>query len=258
MNSPENSLKTLKKSIKQIPDKLSEKQELYNLTRFTAILAIAAIALFYLSSLNLKMEFTRRQVAIQTTGVLQLTGINSSFYPHSAMIPKNSEALPEARQKFLNLGFREIPRENTTQFLSGPLHPQKQEVYNSYVQNLKEQGNRIYTSPAMITIQNPRKGIKPFQVNLVPECVGWIGMFAVIALIIAYPDADKKERFLGIILSIPLIHLMNIVRLSTTIYAGWSMGKQTLHLVHDVLWKTILIIWALILWIIWIKYIVEK
>ncbi len=243
-----------KEKISKLTSKFQKKKELYKISKFAAILAFAAILLVLISSMNLEMRFARRQVARQTNAVLQLGGMNTQFYEHSVIIPNDSPALPEATDRLTKLGLHGREIEGATQFLSESMHHDDEEILHRYTNNLKAQGYRVYTTPALIDIN---KTGEPFQIDVVPECVGWIGMFAIIALIIAYPDAKKQEKFLGVIMAVPLIHIMNIIRLSTTVYAGWAHGIKFLDIVHDFLWRTLLIIWALFLWIIWIKFIVE-
>ncbi|MFW5902588.1 MAG: exosortase/archaeosortase family protein [archaeon] len=247
--------KELKKKMRRISCKLNKKQELYKISKFASTLALFAILLVFISSLNLEMRFPRRQVARQTNAVLQLGGMDTQFYENSVIIPMNSPILPEATERLTDLGMKEREIEGARQFLSESMRPNDEKILNYYTNNLKKQGHRIYTTPSLIDVN---KRAEPFQIDVVPECVGWIGMFAIIALILAYPDAKKREKFLGIVMALPLIHLMNLVRLSTTIYAGWNYGIKFLDFVHDFLWRTLLIFWALLLWLIWIKYIVNE
>lgn len=250
--------KIKKRLVGKIPVKIQEEEKLADLGRFVAVLTVASVLLFYISSLNLEMSFSRRQVALQTNGILRTAGVNSEFYRHSITIPEDSKALPEASERFGNLGMTRVRKKGSYQFLADSLHPQRERILNQYVGNLREEGYRVYTSPSLIYVRNGESNFKSFQVDIIPECVGWIGLFAVIALIIAYPGATWRERFLGTILAVPLMHLMNLIRLTTTIYAGWSQGIAFLNIVHDFLWKTLLIFWALFLWIIWVKFIVKE
>ncbi len=238
--------------LSEFTEKIQEKEKIIKIAKFASVLALAAILMSFISSLNLEMRFPRRQVAMHTNAVLQASSVDTQFYEHSIIIPEDSPVLEDASEKLTRIGMEERDIEGSRQFLATSLHPEDENIVDEYTKNLRAQGHIVYTSPALIDIQGTDE---PFQVDIIPECVGWIGMFAIVSLIIAYPDANKKDKFLGIVLSIPLVHLMNIVRLSTTIYAGWARGIQFLDLVHDFLWRTLLIIWALLLWIIWIKYI---
>jgi len=243
----------------KIFEKLQKEESIVKIARMASVLAIAALLLVFISSLNLEMSFARRQVGMQTNAILKGIGMNTTAYRHSVEIPRDSPLHQNATERLTALGMEKRELFESTQFLAQSLSPQDEEILKTYTQSLKEQGYRVYTSPMVIDIQERHEPSElAFQVDIVQQCVGWIGMFAIIALIISYPDAKKRDRFLGIILALPLVHLMNLFRLSTTIYAGWARGLEVFVLVHDALWRTLLIFWALLLWIIWIKYIVEK
>ena len=96
------------------------------------------------------------------------------------------------------------------------------------------------------------------QVEIIPECVGWMGLFAIVALILAYPTVEWRKRMIGLILFIPLMYLVNILRLTTTIYAGYHYGMGVFEFVHSFLWKTVLIGFALLFWILWLYFIVDE
>ncbi len=243
----------------KILGKLQKKEPLARIARMATVLAIAAILLVFISSLNLEMNFARRQVGLQTNFILQGIGMNTTAYQHSVTVPRDSPIHQNATDRLIDLGLEERELTRSTQFLAQSLPPEDEKILNTYTQKLREQGYRVYRSPMIIDIQERQEPSElAFQVDIVQQCVGWIGMFAITALIIAYPDAKKKDRFLGIVLTLPLIHIMNLVRLTTTIYAGWTRGIHAFEFVHDALWRTLLILWALVLWVIWIKYVVKK
>jgi exosortase/archaeosortase family protein len=100
--------------------------------------------------------------------------------------------------------------------------------------------------------------IDSLQVRIIPECVGWMGVFAVVALILAYPAVEWKKRMLGLIVFIPLMYFVNILRLTTTIFAGYHYGMDVFDFVHSFLWKTVLIGFALLFWILWLHFIVDE
>jgi len=95
------------------------------------------------------------------------------------------------------------------------------------------------------------------ETKIIPACVGWFGLFAVSALIIAYPASIKKKAT-GLIISLPIMYTVNILRLTTTISIGYYKGLRALAFVHDFLWKTVLVTSAFALWLLWIWFIVEK
>ena len=243
----------LKNKARALAKKAQEDQALKDLARFVVILTLAAILLNAMTSMNPEMIHSRRHVAQQTNRVLQTLTLNSEYYPYFVQANTNSPNYQQLEQKLSELDFTTTGNTETRQFKAETIPQENQEEYYGYIRNL-EKDPLIYSSPATIAIT----GEQNFYVDIVPECVGWIGLFAVIALIVAYPHATKKERTLGILITAPLMYLMNIFRVTTTIYSGWRWGIPVLEVVHGVLWKTLMVIWALFLWIMWTKYIVER
>ena len=92
---------------------------------------------------------------------------------------------------------------------------------------------------------------------IVNECVGWMGIFAVTALILAYPGVSWKKRAKGILVAVPTLYAVNLMRLVTTFSAGYYFGSGALYFTHDLLWRTVLIIFALLFWSAWIYFSVE-
>lgn len=83
-------------------------------------------------------------------------------------------------------------------------------------------------------------------------CTGYRSLFLLIALIFAFPSAWKK-KLKGIFLFIPVVWLVNIIRIGTTILAGYGFGIEVFDITHLFLWREGLVFLILFLWIIWIK-----
>ena len=54
------------------------------------------------------------------------------------------------------------------------------------------------------------------------------------------------------------MHLVNISRLVTTFWSGYYYGADVMYFVHDLLWKSVLVAFALLFWLVWIEYAVKK
>ena len=93
---------------------------------------------------------------------------------------------------------------------------------------------------------------------IIPECVGLYGIFAVIALFVATPKIDKKKKMYGLLWALPSIYVINLLRLSTSFYTAYAYGIQSYLLVHDILWKTLLLVSSFLLWAIWFRKNKEK
>lgn len=237
----------------KLPEKLTDEEELYKLARFVAILTIAGLFLTYLYSLDLDMRFARRQVGKQTNTLLQTTSVNPSFHPYGIWIPEETDGAIEIREQLQKLGFEQIGNQKNA-YVIREISATREKTIDTYINSLREEGKVIHTSPSTLLFEINGE---PHAVDIVPACVGWVGLFAVISLMIAYPAVKWEKRVLGMLIAAPLMHFMNLVRLSTTIYSGWRYGTTVLEIVHSTLWRTLLIFWALFLWIMWLKYIVE-
>lgn len=97
-----------------------------------------------------------------------------------------------------------------------------------------------------------------FEVQIIPECVGWIGIFAVSALVIAYPRVPWRKRAVGLLITLPTMYVINVLRLVTSVYSAYIGGIRTFEFTHNTLWKATLILCALGLWMVWIYFIVEE
>ena len=95
------------------------------------------------------------------------------------------------------------------------------------------------------------------QVEIVQECVGWLGLFAVAALILAYPRVPWGKRVFGLAFALPIMYIINLLRVFTTLYLGYHHGQEVFEFVHSVLWKTLLVGFALLIWWLWLKFVVD-
>lgn len=91
-----------------------------------------------------------------------------------------------------------------------------------------------------------------------PVCIswdstGWKSMYALAALAIATPVIawKKKLKFLGI--GLPLVFLINYLRIVTTILIALKFGWHYFDIVHNFLWREGLILAVVAIWYIWLR-----
>lgn len=91
------------------------------------------------------------------------------------------------------------------------------------------------------------------QIEISWDSTGWKSMYALAALIIATPIANwyKKIRFLFI--GIPLVFLINYLRIVSTILISLKFGFQYFDIVHTLLWREGLILAVVGIWFIWLR-----
>lgn len=91
-----------------------------------------------------------------------------------------------------------------------------------------------------------------------PVCIswdstGWKSMYALAALVIAAPVAGWKGKLRFLAAGIPLIFLINYLRIVTTILIALNFGWRYFELVHTVLWREGLIIAVVLIWYLWLR-----
>ncbi|HOJ34017.1 MAG TPA: archaeosortase/exosortase family protein [Candidatus Hydrogenedentes bacterium] len=120
--------------------------------------------------------------------------------------------------------------------------------------NLLSLGPTVYLRPP-----NPDNTIArpPFVFSIAPEC-GAVEVFAIfIAGVLALPYPMKK-RFLGIVLGVPLLYIINIFRLSILGYIGVRYSNpEMFRFVHEYLWQGLYVVFAAALWLAWTEYIAK-
>jgi exosortase/archaeosortase family protein len=85
------------------------------------------------------------------------------------------------------------------------------------------------------------------------DCTGWKSMYVLTALAIATPliGWKSKLKFLGI--GIPIIFVINYLRITTTMLIALKFGWQYLDVVHNFLWREGLILAVVLIWYIWLR-----
>jgi len=85
------------------------------------------------------------------------------------------------------------------------------------------------------------------------DSTGWKSMYALAALAIATPVAawKRKLKFLGI--GLPLVFLINYLRIVTTILIALKFGWGYFDIVHTFLWREGLILAVVAIWYIWLR-----
>ena len=94
-----------------------------------------------------------------------------------------------------------------------------------------------------------------FSVEIVGECTGLYEMLIFLAAVIAYPSGWKK-KLIGAGLGIPLLYLINIIRMMfITVVGNWS--PRTFDFMHMYFWQVAMILIILSVWVLWIEKVVH-
>ncbi len=226
---------------------------LEEMLRFLFVLALFGALLAALTTTRPDMTVLQREVGRHTVFVLNVMGARSELEEVYVRVPDQVTNKPEVLRKLRGLGLAEKQSEFGTAEYAAHLHPDLEKIVTEYVSNLQKNGEPVFLSKSVVSLSD-----KNFDVEIIPECTGLFGFMAISALIIGYPRASWRKKGIGVLVALPLMHVVNVLRLSTSIYSAYSAGVSTFYFTHDILWKTVLLAFAFIFWIIWIKWIVQE
>lgn len=94
-----------------------------------------------------------------------------------------------------------------------------------------------------------------FAIEVVGECTGLYEMLIFLAAMIAYP-ANWTKKLIGAGLGIPLLYVINIVRMVFICLVGnWS--PETFDFMHMYFWQVAMILIIVTVWVLWIEKVVH-
>jgi exosortase H (IPTLxxWG-CTERM-specific) len=95
-----------------------------------------------------------------------------------------------------------------------------------------------------------------FAVEIQPGCNGVEALIILFAAIFAFP-APWKHRFIGFGIGFVAIQALNLVRIISLFYLGqWNM--TAFKWFHLYLWQALIILDALVVWLVWLRYIPHR
>ncbi len=104
-----------------------------------------------------------------------------------------------------------------------------------------------------VVIQSTTNG---FAVAIAPGCDGIEAVIILIAAVLAFP-APWKHRLVGILIGFFAIQALNLVRIISLFYMGqWS--QTWFDWFHLYLWQALIVIDALAVWLIWLRYLPRR
>lgn len=100
-----------------------------------------------------------------------------------------------------------------------------------------------------VIIQNQVNG---FAVGIAPGCDGIEAVIILISAIVAFPS-PWKHKIVGILIGFVAIQSLNLVRIISLFYLGqWS--QTWFDWFHLYLWQALIVLDALAVWLIWLRY----
>ncbi|MGV6851209.1 MAG: exosortase H [bacterium] len=95
-----------------------------------------------------------------------------------------------------------------------------------------------------------------FAVSIEPGCNGVEAVIILFAAIMAFP-APIKHKLVGFLAGFSAIQLLNLVRIISLFYMG-QWNKVWFDWFHLYLWQALIILDALVVWLIWLRYLPKK
>lgn len=113
---------------------------------------------------------------------------------------------------------------------------------------LKLFGMSVIVSGRVVSLNN-------FSMEVVGECTGLYEMLIFLAAMLAYP-ASYKKKLIGAGLGIPLLYIINIIRMTFIgVLGNWS--PKTFNFMHLYFWQVAMILIIVSVWVLWIEKVVH-
>ena len=95
-------------------------------------------------------------------------------------------------------------------------------------------------------------GREEFPIEISMDCLGWKGIYSLFALVFATAGKTKEKlRFLAVWM--PVLFVINILRVLFTMIFGLNFGMQYIEFIHTFLWQEVMIATLVIIFYIWLK-----
>ena len=98
--------------------------------------------------------------------------------------------------------------------------------------------------------------INGFGLEIIDECTAVFSSIVYSACILAYPTAIRKKG-IGVALGIPALYAINILRLVILAQVGIS-HPALFEFVHVYLWQASFIIFVVVIFLLWLKFVVKE
>jgi len=92
--------------------------------------------------------------------------------------------------------------------------------------------------------------------NVTSECTAVNAVFLFISFVLAYTSSIRSKA-LGLISGIPLVIVVNIVRL-VALGCVTEYWPQSAHIFHDYVWEVMFMFFIVALWFVWINMVVNR
>jgi len=106
------------------------------------------------------------------------------------------------------------------------------------------------------TAKGVRVGSNVCRFTIIGECTAYYPLAIYVAAILAFPSPWLR-RILGIVAGVPLLLLINQVRLVSLCYIHRSFPEH-FEVIHIVVWQSLIIFFTVLVWILWVLTIARR
>jgi exosortase/archaeosortase family protein len=114
---------------------------------------------------------------------------------------------------------------------------------------LKGLGYKILLTENTIVVFH-NKILMQFEISR--DSTGWKGLFLFSSLILSTPAVASNKKIKHLAIFLPIIFLVNIVRIITTILIGLNFGLSAFNFWHSFLWSYLFLGFVFTLWSLWV------
>jgi len=96
-------------------------------------------------------------------------------------------------------------------------------------------------------------GKDEYPIDISMDCIGWKSVYSLFALVFATNGGKIKEKLKFLAIWMPVLFIINILRVLITLLIGLNFGMQHIEFVHTFLWQEVMIASIIIIWYFWLK-----
>jgi archaeosortase B (VPXXXP-CTERM-specific) len=109
---------------------------------------------------------------------------------------------------------------------------------------------------ADVMVNGALVSINGFGLEIIDECTAVFSSIVYCACILAYPSTPRK-KVVGVALGVPALYAINILRLSILALVG-IYSPHLFEFVHVYLWQATFIIFVVLIFLLWLRFVVKE
>lgn len=103
---------------------------------------------------------------------------------------------------------------------------------------------------------DPEDREEAFTFHIIPDCGALQSMIIYFAAVMAFPTLLWK-RVAGVAAGLPVLYLINVLRLASLGVIGARYGLETFNFFHEIVWQAIYLVFVVAVWLLWMELLVR-